>query len=346
MFGFLRHIRNLPALGLGSDPLLINAYQSYGTGQHLYALGRALEDEGVNLQKKGFLNTIKNTIKQFKSDELPNTALTVKLPDGRSIKTKTDQEGYYKIDQQVKGLDLLTNESGWLQMEVSYTNQMENSTYSKNNRFPAEMLIPSQNAEYGVISDIDDTILHTGVTSLMRWRVILNTFFTDFGNRTPLKGAVKLYQKLHQGSTGQAANPIFYVSNSPWNLYNYLQGFIRNNNFPKGAILLRDFRTPFDKTPRPEKPHKQHEIRNILNTYPELSFVLIGDSGEHDADIYIEIAEEFPERIKAIYLRSVNHEKRVFRVRGLLEGFKATPALLVKDSATAEEHARGLGLIR
>ena len=85
---------------------------------------------------------------------------------------------------------------------------------------------------------------------------------------------------------------------------------------------------------------------NILKTYPDLKFILIGDSGEHDADIYIEIAEEFPERIRAIYLRSVNHERRVFRVRGLLEKFKTTPALLVKDSEVAEDHARELGLIQ
>ena len=328
-----------------SDPLLIHGYQSYGTSQHLYALGRALEDEGVNLKKKGFWNTIKNTIKQFKSDELAHVELTVKLPDGQLISTTTDAEGYYKIDKKMVGLGDMANDSGWLQLEVNYAGGQKNRIFSKNNRFPAEMLIPSQKAEYGVISDIDDTILHTGVTSLMKWRVIFNTLFKDFGTRTPLKGAAALYQKLHQGISGHASNPIFYVSNSPWNLYNYLEGFIRNNNFPKGAILLRDFRTPFDKTPAPEKPHKQHEIRNILKTYPELEFVLIGDSGEHDADIYIDIAEEFPDRIKAIYLRSVNHEKREFHVRGLLEGFKKTPALLVKDSITAESHARELGLI-
>ncbi|MEH6406863.1 MAG: App1 family protein, partial [Leeuwenhoekiella sp.] len=101
-----------------------------------------------------------------------------------------------------------------------------------------------------------------------------------------------------------------------------------------------------DRTAKPEKPHKQHEIRNILKTYPDLNFILIGDSGEHDADIYIEIAEEYPERILAIYLRSVNHEKRVFRVRGLIEKFEITPALLVRDSITAELHARELGLIQ
>lgn len=345
MSGFLSFIRDLPAYWHGSDPLLIHAYLSYGTGEHLYLLGRALEDEGVNLNKKGFLNTLKNTFKQFKSDELPHADLQIKLPDGRILSTTTDAEGYYKVDEKVEGLDQMINEAGWLQMEVSYVKGDELRTFSKNNRFPAEMLIPSPNAEYGIISDIDDTILHTGVASLLKWRVILNTFFTNMGNRTPLKGAADLYQKLYRGKSGDASNPPFYVSNSPWNLYNYLQGFIKNNNFPKGAILLRDFRTPFDRTPRPEKPHKQHEIRNILHTYPDLDFVLIGDSGEHDADIYIEIAEEFPERIKAIYLRSVNHRKRVFRVRGLLEGYKTTPALLVKDSATAEEHARGLGLI-
>ena len=155
-----------------------------------------------------------------------------------------------------------------------------------------------------------------------------------------------MYQKFHLGKSGEAANPIFYVSNSPWNLYHYLEAFIKNNNFPKGPILLRNIRGPFDKSPKPEKPHKQKEIRNILKTYPHLQFVLIGDSGEHDADIYIEIAEEFPERIRAIYLRSVNHERRVFRVRGLLEKFKTTPALLVKDSEVAEDHARELGLIQ
>lgn len=328
-----------------SDPLLIQGYQSYGTSEHLYALGRALEDEGVNLQRKGFWSALKNAVKQFNSGELPHAELVIKFPDGREVRTTTDAEGYYKVDQKMAGLKQMTNAAGWLQMEVRFARKEEHRVYSSNNRFPAEMLIPSTQTEYGVISDIDDTILHTGVTSLLKWKVIFNTLFRGVGNRTPLNGAATLYQKLHRGISGEASNPIFYVSNSPWNLYNYLQGFIKNNNFPKGAILLRDFRTPFDKTPAPEKPHKQHEIRNILRTYPNMQFVLIGDSGEHDADIYIDIAEEFPERIKAIYLRSVNHEKREFYVRGLLQEVEKIPALLIKDSSIAEDHARELGLI-
>lgn len=328
------------------DPLQIHGYQTYGTSNHLYIMGRALEDEGVDLDKTGFASAFKNAYKQFKSDELADAKLKIRLPDDRVFYAVTDKEGYFKIDKRVENLGALTNEEGWLQLELGYDDANQKRFIKNNNRFSGQMLIPSKKAEYGVISDIDDTILKTGVTSILKWRVIFNTLFTNVGNRTPFKGASSFYNKLHLGRSGTAANPMFYVSNSPWNLYHYLQAFIKHNNFPKGAILLRDFRTPFDRTPKPEKPHKQREIRNILKTYPDLQFVLIGDSGEHDADIYIEIAEEFPERIKAIYLRSVNHEKRAFRVRGLLERFEVTPALLVKDSTAALEHARDLELIK
>ncbi|RXG21473.1 App1 family protein [Leeuwenhoekiella aequorea] len=327
------------------DPLQIHGYQSYGTHEHIYLLGRALEDEGVNLEKTGFVNAFKNAYRQFRSDELSHAKIKVKLPDNRVLYTITDEEGYFKIDEKLANLKDLTNEEGWLQLELAYDDENQKRLVTNDNKFAAQMLIPSDKAEYGVISDIDDTMLKTGVTSLLKWRVILNTLFKGVGKRTPFTGAADFYKKLHLGKSGSASNPMFYVSNSPWNLYHYLEAFIKNNSFPKGAILLRDFRTPFDRTPKPEKPHKQHEIRNILKTYPDLQFVLIGDSGEHDADIYIEIAEEYPERIKAIYLRSVTHEKRAFRVRGLLEKFEVTPALLVKDSTAAEDHAREQGLI-
>lgn len=327
------------------DPLQIHGYQSYGTHEHIYLLGRALEDEGVNLEKTGFVNAFKNAYRQFRSDELSHAKIKVKLPDNRVLYTVTDEEGYFKVDEKLANLKDLTNEEGWLQLELAYDDENQKRLVTNDNRFAAQMLIPSDKAEYGVISDIDDTMLKTGVTSLLKWRVILNTLFKGVGKRTPFTGAADFYKKLHLGKSGSASNPMFYVSNSPWNLYHYLEAFIKNNSFPKGAILLRDFRTPFDRTPKPEKPHKQQEIRNILKTYPDLQFVLIGDSGEHDADIYIEIAEEYPERIKAIYLRSVTHEKRAFRVRGLLEKFEVTPALLVKDSTAAEDHAREQGLI-
>ena len=93
-----------------------------------------------------------------------------------------------------------------------------------------------------------------------------------------------------------------------------------------------------------EKPHKTHEIENILKTYPKLRFVLIGDSGEHDADIYKAINEQYPNRIIAIYLRDVGHRKRMRRIRMLFEEYH-TPVSFVENSGQAGIHAKRLGLI-
>ena len=94
-----------------------------------------------------------------------------------------------------------------------------------------------------------------------------------------------------------------------------------------------------------EKPQKQKEIIDILNLYPERQFILIGDGGEHDPDIYIEIAENFPNRIKAIYIRSVKHKKKVLRIRSLFENYTTVPAVLVESSKEAIVHAKAQGFI-
>jgi phosphatidate phosphatase APP1 len=327
------------------DPLQIIAFQSYGTADHLYLRGRAIEDENIDLEGKGFFKLIANNWKRFETDEIRNTEITIKLGDSRVFETKTDAKGYFKISEEIANLQELTNSEGWLQYEISYKNAVQGREIQQENRFLGEMLISSTSALYGVISDIDDTILHTGVASTLKWRVLTNTFFKRVEKRSPLEGAAAFYHKLHKGTTGNDANPIFYVSHSPWNLYCYLDYFLTKNNFPKGPILLRNLPNPFKKKGIEEKPQKQKEIIDLLKMYPDLPFILIGDSGEHDAGIYIEIAEAFPNRIKAIYLRSVKHEKKMRRIKGLFENYKTTPTLLVETSAAAEEHAKENGFI-
>ncbi len=110
--------------------------------------------------------------------------------------------------------------------------------------------------------------------------------------------------------------------------------------------MLRDFRTPFDRTPKTELAHKYHEIYNILNIYPSLKFILIGDCGEKDAYIYLDVVKEFPDRIAAIYLRSVDHSKRMKRISTLFEDYKEVPVQIVKTSEDALNHARDNGFIQ
>ncbi len=325
-------------------PLRINSYLGYGTAVRLRAIGRALEDEGIDFNgNTGTLRTLWNIYKQFESDEIPNIKIELTLADGTSFIATTDAEGYYHFDQKFKKA-LSSHSIQWYPYTLSFYNTQKKKII-QSNTFRGEMLIPSVDASYGIISDIDDTILHTGVASLFKWRVIANTFFKNFDKRLPLEGTVDFYKKLEIGKNPSVTNPIFYVSNSPWNLYDYLSAFLKKHNFPKGPILLRDFRTPFDKTPKPKTPHKYSEITNILDLYPKLNFILIGDSGEKDADIYIDISRNYPERILAIYLRNVKHKRKEKRILSLINKHSTTPSFLVNTSKEAETHARKLGFI-
>lgn len=323
------------------------AYYSYGTHSHLYLLGRALDDDKLEMvEDQSFFRTLKNTYKQFDSQEISGAEVALKLPNDTVLTTKTNREGYFLFDKTISvNLKEYTDEEGWIPLKVAFVNEFKNSIITQNNNFEAELLIPPLTAKFGVISDIDDTILHTGVTSFLKWRVLHNSLFRNAHDRLSLAGSPKFYRDLHAGRKGNEQNPIFYLSNSPWNLYQYLKLFLEVNDFPKGPILLRDFRTPFDRTVKPEKPHKQKEIVNILKTYPHLNFILIGDSGEHDPAIYTEIAAQYPDRILAIYLRSVKHRKRMERVQSIVDNFKTVPVLMVKTSKEAEEHAREKGFI-
>lgn len=328
------------------DPLQIIPFRSYGMLNYLYAKGRAIQDEGIDLAKAGIINLLWNSWKRFETDKVKNAKLILSLSDGRTLETRTDNQGYFLIDATVENLLPLTDAEGWLPYSISFAETVQGREIQKNNKFEGEILIPSPQAKFGVISDIDDTILHTGLTSFFKWAVVKNTFFKRAEKRIPLKGAAEFYRLLHQGKSDSPSNPIFYVSHGPWNLYRYLEVFLRKNNFPKGPVLLRDFVNPFGRRPpKGEKPQKQKEILNIMKAYPQLPFILIGDSGEHDPDIYIEIAEAHPERILAIYLRNVTHKRKMLRVKGLFENYETVPVLMLANTHEAEIHARKMGFI-
>ena len=319
------------------DPLQIIAFTTYGTDQSIYLKGRGLEDEHINLEHKGWLNLFINSYRRFETDEVRNSPIKISL--------QTDAEGYYTIDQEANNLLELTDADGWFGYEVSLQNKFKSHKILNNNVFYGEMLIPKNTATFGVISDIDDTILHTGVASPLKWRVVVNTLFKTPHKRKALEGVAEFYNLLHKGATKNEANPIFYVSNSPWNLYRYLHYFLSRNQFPKGPILLRDFRTPFDRTRKPDLAHKYFEINKILNSYPHLNFILIGDCGEKDAYIYLDIVRAFPNRIAAIYLRTVKHKLKMKRISNLFLDYKEVPVLIVNTTKEAIEHAKSLGFV-
>ncbi|MEN8898953.1 MAG: phosphatase domain-containing protein [Nonlabens sp.] len=335
------------------DPWILDVYRTYSGEKHLYIRGRALEDQPLkHYEQQTLYQTLRNTWRTFKTDEIRNAQVRLTLSNGQFFTTKADHEGYFLFDIKTDfNLHDLTDEEGYLLLTVSFDE--DNSAFAKAkrqkrikiNKFTGETLVPYSEAAYGVISDIDDTIMHTGVTSFLKIRVAFNTFFKNYDRRLPLKGAASFYQLLHRGPSSKDQNPMFYLSNSPWNLYKYLEKFLDFHGFPKGPILLRDFPTPWDRTPKLKRPHKEHELLNILKHYPDMKFILIGDSGEHDVDYYKDTAQQFPDRILAIYLRSVEHKKKMQRVQSIADSFTICPMLLVKESKEAVVHARANGWI-
>jgi phosphatidate phosphatase APP1 len=153
-----------------------------------------------------------------------------------------------------------------------------------------------------LISDIDDTVLQSNVS---HWQAaIQTTFLRNARTRKPLEGVAKLYQAFQKGRDGSGPNPIFYVSASPWNVYDLLVDFMTLNDIPDGPIQLRD--VDFDRAsllhnagPR----SKLGKIHDIIGRYPGLNWVLVGDSGQIDAELYAQTVEKFPGRILAVYIR-------------------------------------------
>lgn len=209
------------------------------------------------------------------------------------------------------------------------------------------VVLPDPASRIGVISDIDDTVLQTGMTDGLK--AVQRTLLRDAHGRKPVPGTPSLYRGLARGTGGRPESTFFYVSSGPWNLYDMLVQFLGVRGFPRGPLFMTDWRPgrvdPAARKSGKENPgHKRARIRRILDAYPELSFVLIGDSGERDAEIYQEFLESDPDRIDVAFIRDVQAPT----VRPDEEDDTApdtSKLLTVHDAEHMAELAQRLGLI-
>jgi phosphatidate phosphatase APP1 len=325
------------------QPLQIVTFRSYGTANRLYIKGRVLADKGLTAptEKDKILQNLINMYRRFESDEIPNARLRVFFQEEEHLVT-TDAEGYFVLNLAPKVALQVTDL--WHPVVVELVEAP--IPVPQGLQAKAEVLVPPVDAEYGIISDIDDTIVKTTATDLLRMgqNVLLNNAYT----RLPFAGVSAFYRSLQLGRNGKRNNPFFYVSSSPWNMYDLLHDFLDIHQIPAGPLLLRDLGLEKDKLIKSDHMgHKFKEIENILLTYPELNFVLIGDSGQEDPVIYQEIVKKFPTRILAIYIRDVNLPDRAQIAVKVSEELKKgkVEMLLVENTVKAAEHAAATGLI-
>lgn len=328
------------------DPLQILPYRGYGTPDRLLLQGRVLQDEpiGASREQDTLWTNLGNTWKRFESDEMAGVAVRASFGDW-SGETLTDAEGYFRFDIHLPHLSVPLAAHGRLWHDVGL--EMRDPRTGLPVRATGSVLVPPAQASFGVISDIDDTVVETGVTN--RLAMARTVFLHNAHTRLPFQGVAAFYKALHDGRRGDERNPIFFVSGSPWNLYDLLAEFMDLHGIPQGPILLRDFGLDAKKLLKADtREHKLGCIRPILELYPALSFILIGDSGEQDPEIYCEVVRQFPGRVLAIYIRNVGtgpaREREVLNLAREVRR-QGVPMLLVKDTEAASVHALEEGWI-
>jgi len=322
------------------EPLLIVPYRGYGTRRSVWLRARVLESQALSaaLDTDGPLRNLVNMIRRFESDEVPGARVRAEA-GGISREFVADEEGYVDIE-----LDVETP-SGTIWRDVTLT-LLQPATL-KPVTAVGSVMVPPDSAGFGVISDLDDTVVQTNVQSLVR--MARTVFLGNARTRVPFPGVSAFYRALQSDGAGGSFNPLFYVSNGPWNLYDLMQEFLTLARVPLGPMLLRDWGLSRQGVvPGGKGTHKLHAIRRILDTYPALPFLLIGDSSEQDPEIYTEVVAGYPGRIPAVYIRNVSRDlERPEAIRALAARLLQAGSTLVlaNDTVGAARHAIERGYI-
>ncbi len=152
-----------------------------------------------------------------------------------------------------------------------------------------------------VVSDIDDTILKSRATSFLS--LAFKTLIYPPNKREVFPEVTKTYADMRASPKGNEKNLFFYVSSSAWELYPLLKEFLRIHKLPEGPLILQDVKGEKSENPDGGHTHKIRRITEIINTYKASPLILIGDAGQRDQELYLQLAESFPDRIEKILIR-------------------------------------------
>lgn len=325
------------------SPAEVICYRSFGTSRALSVRGRLMTRKLIvpGDQPEALWRNVLSMVRRLDTDELPHAPLHAAFQSNLAA-GKTDDEGYFDLAVALSS----PAAAGWHEVSVTHSISPVAGAPPRTIESMAPVLVPPEDAQFGVISDLDDTVVKTNVHDLSE--MVRTVVLQGAAQRLPFDGVTGFYQALQNGSGGARNNPIFYLSGGPWNLYDLYADFLDLQKIPRGPILLGDFGLDDKKLLRlHHSDHKLVHIRTILTSYPEKKFVLIGDSGEHDPEIYAEAAREFPGRIIAIYIRrsvAAFSDQRRQQVEALCAGTGAA-VIFAETTEEMERDAASRGLI-
>lgn len=276
-------------------------FTGYGSPGHVRVLARLLmtrhpqdvEDADAitsPLQRTHAL-TLRRGWRSFFSTPAMNTPVTVEV-GARTIRTRTDRSGI--LDVLISGHELAP---GW------HTARL---TTAEGASSAAPLVIVDAQTSFGVISDIDDTVIKTMLPRplIAAW----NTFVRHEGARKAVPGMATMYRDLLARNPGA---PIVYVSTGAWNTVPQLTRFLTDKGYPLGPLLMTDWGPTNTGWFRSGQDHKRACLHRLARELPQIEWVLIGDDGQHDPSIYGEFAEQRPEKVRAIAIRVLSAREQL-----------------------------------
>lgn len=210
---------------------------------------------------------------------------------GRRHEARTDRGGF--IDTVVEA-DL---EPGWRTVKLSCDG---------GEPVEAPVRIADPAVRFGIVSDIDDTVM---VTALPRpFLAAWNTFVLDEHARAAVPGMAVLYERL---GAAHPSSPVFYLSTGAWNVAPALTRFLSRHLYPAGPLLLTDWGPQKDRWFRSGQQHKTAALRRLATELPWIRWLLIGDDGQHDPEIYASFAASHPDHVAAVAIRQLSPTQTV-----------------------------------
>lgn len=317
----------------------LKLYRGYANEQELIVMGhvfRPIKKNDYTFQNKKFKNAL-SIIRLYRLKTESNVDVFLEH-NNKTIHTKTLKDGYFKfcvpLDQKVG--------FGWIDYEVYY--------YKENKKITSkDSYIRPQKGNLGIISDIDDTLLVS--YTLNPLKKIYSILFKNVNTRKIFEDVVPHYQALSLSGRENSTelNAFFYVSSSEWNLYNFILKFHEIHKLPKAVLLLKDIKTSlsdFFWNKGSGHNHKFEKIKHILEFYPNLKYVLIGDDSQDDPYMYETISKIFPVTVMAVYIRKTGKQEneKVSQIMKNLESLNIAVCYF-SHSSEAIAHSKKIGLI-
>lgn len=269
-------------------------FTGYGTEDHVRVMGRlVLQPAQATTQLGMYAATVLNRRgwRNFVSAPVAHRPVTVRVGDSE-LEMETDRAGYFDVQVRAHGLS-----EGWHEVAISTPEA---------DAVKAPVQVVSSKQTFGIISDIDDTILSTWLPRL--FLAAWNSLVMTEGNRQAVPGMARMYQALLADRPGA---PIVYVSTGAWNTLPFLNRFMKRHGYPKGAMLLTDLGPTQTNWFRSGPAHKKHAMFELARDFPEIKWVLVGDDGQHDPALYREFAELAPDHVRLIAIRQLSEAEQL-----------------------------------